>query len=76
MVGADLDTLGDDDEVIVAADIVQPGYAFCYWQDSDGNILSYDQSVKFKKSEVMDLAITAVFVPMSDSKVSLETDNT
>ena len=76
ILGADIESLGDDDTITVAADMVLDGYAFMYWMDSDGNKLSFDQSVKFKKKDVMDSVVTAVFAPIgTDPNTYVVVDN-
>lgn len=75
IIGDDLDSLGDDDTITLAADITRAGYGFKHWITSDGTILSTAQSVRLKKSLVIDSLIIAVFEPVSSNNVNLETNN-
>lgn len=66
IVGDDFENLTPEDEIIFRAKLALEGYAFSHWEDASGNVLGAADSIKLKKSQVMNGLITAVFVPMED----------
>lgn len=75
IVGDDFESLDDDDFVTICAKQALGGYTFSHWVDAGGNIWGTIDSLKLKKSEVMNNLLTAVFVPVDKSDVNGDTGN-
>lgn len=77
VIGDDYENLGDSDTITVKADICLAGYQFVGWYlDSNrAECLSREQSVKFKKSTIMDSQLVAVFAPVGSDNVNGDTGN-
>ena len=78
LVGADMDTLADSDEIICTAKLAQPGYEFVGWcfADSPANIISTSESAKFKKSTIYGRQLMALFQPTATNPdYNMELDN-
>ncbi len=75
IVGADLDSLGDDDTVVCST-MAADGYEFMYWMDEAGNKLSFNDSERFKKKVIINSVLTAVFAPIgTDPNTYFVVDN-
>ncbi len=75
IVGDDVENLADNDTITCAAFVTQYGYEFKHWTDSSGAVLSTAASVRFKKSEVMDSVVVAVFAPITSGNINTDLDN-
>ena len=62
LIGADFNSLGDNDLVYVRVLTVVSGKTFSHWEDKDGNNLGTDTILAIAKKNVINNVITAKFV--------------
>ena len=78
ILGDSYDDLEDEDIITVKADICLVGYKFdgWYYADNLSNCLSMEMSEKFKKSDVYQSQLVAVFSPIEDNtSINQDTSN-
>ena len=73
--GDNFENLVDEDTIIFVATVAQQGYEFSHWEDINGNILGYTESIMLKKEDVFNNIIKAVFIPISNNNVNTSIDN-
>ena len=77
IIGDDYDEMLDTDTITVKADICLVGYKFDGWYLASNmdSCISTEMSEKFKKSEVFESQLVAVFSPIDSSAVNNSTSN-
>lgn len=75
MIGDDFENLADTDTVTFVANVCVDGYKFSHWENSEGDNLGTEDSIRLAKSVVMDNIIKAVFVPADNSLVNGDKNN-
>ena len=75
LVGDNFENLVDEDTIIFVAMVAQQGYEFSHWEDINGNILGYTESIMLKKENVFNNIIKAVFIPINNNNVNTSIDN-
>lgn len=78
IVGDDFDTLPNDAEITLRANVCLDNYGFKGWyyaDDLEGNAISTDTSLRITKSKVYQRQIMAVFVELNNSNVNTDGDN-
>lgn len=75
LIGDDFENLSDSDMVTFVANVCVDGYTFSHWESASGINLGADESIKFKKSDVMNKIIKAVFLPINNDLINNDKNN-